>query len=437
MASTYPEQGGEYVYLAYAFGPRLAFLFAWMNVCAILPGNMGAAALILAGYAGELHPWLAENPIRVAICSVIVLMLLQWCGLRSGKLTQNVLTLAKILALLGVFACALLVPGAASLTGSDAPAATDPRHSGLSSNEAAGTASGTASDTALGTASETAAVTKPAPLRFDRLGLALVFVMYAYGGWSDVACVAPEVRNCRRNVPLAMLTGLLLIAVLYLALNAAFLHSLGFAGLAASQAPAADVVRRAIGPAGSHAVALLVMASALGSINGMMLTGCRLLAAVGEDFRIFRCWNYWNARGVPVWALLTLTGLSCLLMVLVGHPSGRNVLDQILQALWLPVPLWEQYHGGFNTLFAATAPGFWIFFLMSGMALLVLRFRHPGRPRPFSVPLYPLPPLIFMASAGYMLWSSVRYAGLMTLLLLPTLLVGGVLMLFHPRHRLR
>ncbi|SFI07383.1 APC family permease [Planctomicrobium piriforme] len=386
LAAAYPEFGAEYIYLARAYGRRCAFLFAWLNVCAVLPGNIGAASFVFAGYAGQLSPRLAHSPGLVAAGAILALMLLQFAGMVAGRRVQNILTGTKVIALAAILLCGLLLPAAPAEV--RAP---------------------------------------PAPLQWNQIGLALVFVLYAYGGWNDAATVTPEVRDCRRNVPRALLLGLTLIAGLYLALNYSFLRVLGFNAASASEAPAAELMHRALGPAFSTLMSLIVMASALGAINGMMFSGCRLLAAVGEDFRLFRGWNYWNRRQVPVWSLLTIAGISLLLTVLVGLEAGRGGIGLAAQTVGLAAPDWEKYGGGFNMLVAASAPLFWAFFMLSGVSLIVLRFRDSRRERPFRTPAYPLPAFVFIVSAGFMLWSSLSYAGLITLLLLPALVSGLVL----------
>ena len=225
-------------------------------------------------------------------------------------------------------------------------------------------------------------------------------------------------------MPLALLLGLAFVTAIYLALNVAYLRALGFAGITNASAPAAEVIHLGLGSSASRVMAAMVMISALGAIHGMLFTGCRLLAAVGERDPRFRLWNRWTNRQVPLWSLVTIGTVSLLLIVIVGTETGRNLFRQGALSLRLPDPEFENYEGGFNTLFAASAPIFWTFLLLSGLALIVFRYRDPDRPRPFRVPLYPVTPLVFSASAGYMLWSSALFAGKLMLLVLPVILVG-------------
>jgi amino acid transporter len=221
-------------------------------------------------------------------------------------------------------------------------------------------------------------------------GLAMVFVLYAYGGWNDAAFVAAEVRDRRRNLPLALIGGVLGVTAVYLAVNVAYLAGLGFEGARATRTPATDVIEAAIGRVGGSLASVLVMISALGAINGMVLVGSRVYAAAGADHRPLRWLSGWDAlRGAPRAALAAQAAVA---LAMVFAVSLINPGD------------------GFGTLLAATAPVFWSFLMGTGASVIVLRLRDPLRERPFAVPLYPLPPLIFCATCGYMLYSSLTYA---------------------------
>ncbi len=159
----------------------------------------------------------------------------------------------------------------------------------------------------------------------------------------------------------------------------------------------------------------------------MLFVSCRLLAAVGNDYVLFRRWSDWSERGTPLASLLTITGISLFLVLAVGTETGRVATAKSAVAIGLPKPDWEQYFGGFDTLVAATAPIFWAFFTMSGFAVTVLRYTDRARPRPFRVPWYPLPVIVFCAFSIFMLWKCLDYAKELTLLSLPVLLLGIIL----------
>ena len=165
------------------------------------------------------------------------------------------------------------------------------------------------------------------------------------------------------------------------------------------------------GPWGARAVAVLVMISALGAVNGLIFAGSRVFAAVGADYRVFAALARKNSRfGSPVWSLVAQAGVTLGMIVLVSSSAGQGMLDSVFAALGLPAVSWAG-RGGFETLLRCTAPIFWLFFLLTSIALFVLRYREPGVARPFTTPLYPLCPLLFSATCAYMLYAGVQYAG--------------------------
>jgi amino acid transporter len=379
LAATYPRSGGDYVYLTRAYGPAAGFLFGWAQLVAVLTGSIGAMAYVYADYAQALF---GGASVVHAVCVILALSGVNAIGLRWGRGTQNALNAVKILGL-----AALLLAGWIALPG-PAPA-------------------------------------ELTPARGGSYGFALILVLYAFGGWNDASYVASEVADPQRNVPRVLLLGTAGITLLYLLVNLSYLAGLGFDGARASAAPAADLLARAFGPWGGRVMSGLVMISALGAIQGLIFTGSRVYAAVGADHRAFRAIGKWSdVRGVPLRALLAQAGIAVGLVALVGTGAGRSLLDAALSAAGGGVLPWDRFGGGFDTLVAATAPVFWVFFLMTGAAVPLLRSRDPSRARPFRVPLYPLPPLVFCASCLFMLASSVEYAGWLTLVGLIPLALG-------------
>jgi amino acid transporter len=264
-------------------------------------------------------------------------------------------------------------------------------------------------------------------------GLALILVLYTYGGWNDAAFIVAEMKDKRRNIPRALLLGTAGVAVIYLIVNAAYLNGLGFAAARSSKAIAADVLQGPLGRAGAGMMAVLVMVSALGALNGLILTGARIYAAAGADFSAFAFLARWHSRrGTPMTAILVQMVITLALVLLVGHDAGRALLTAAMAGAGFGNLSWEG-HGGFDTLLKCTAPVFWVFFLMTGLSLFVLRGKDRGIERPFSVPLFPLLPLVFCGMCGYMFYSAVNYAGTLSLVGIVPLLVGLALFLFFGR----
>jgi amino acid transporter len=238
----------------------------------------------------------------------------------------------------------------------------------------------------------------------------MVLVLLTYGGWNDAAFVAAEVRGGPRAIARALLLGTVAITLLYLLLNAAFLWGLGFEQARQSQAIAADLLKHRLGPWGGRAIALLVMVSALGAINGMLFSGARVYASLGVDHPIFALLGRVNAQTRSPWgALLVQSAVSLSLIGVVGTPDGRDWVNGILKGANLKEVEWTG-HGGFEVLSVVTTPLFWLFFLFCGLSVFVLRQRDPQVERPFTVPLYPELPLIFCGICGYMIYAGIEYA---------------------------
>jgi amino acid transporter len=376
LTTAYPQNGGDYEYLTRVFGRGVGFLFGWAQLTVVLSGSIGIMAYAFADYGVRLLGLGEAAVAGLATAAVLAMTVLNVLGMVVGKTAQNVLSAAKIAGLLALVAAGI----ARLMTGPHAPAA-------------------------------------PPKAMDASFGLAMVFVLYAFGGWNDSAFVAAEVRDPQRNMPRALIAGITAITLIYLAVNATFLAVLGFDSARASMVPAADVLERAVGSWGGRAISALVMISALGAINGMILTGSRVYARLGDDHRVL-AWlgSGSRANGSPVAALVAQAAVTVALILAVGTSAGQRAIDRVLTSVSLPGLPWGQYFGGFETLVAGTAPVFWAFFLLTGISLFVLRFTDRKRSRPFAVPLFPVPPLIFCAMCVYMLYSSLAYARLLALL---------------------
>lgn len=352
LATTYPEDGGDYIYLRRAFGRTVAFLFAWAELWIIRPGSIGAMAFIFARYANHLLPLAAADqaPATYAAGAIIVLTGINVVGVQEAKWTQNLLTAAKVIGLLSVFAVAFSwAPGTATSNG--APAA-------------------------------------PADGFEPDYRLALILVLFTYGGWSEVAYVAAEVRDAKRNIVAALLWGIGVVTAIYVLANLAFAHALGFNGLQHSRAAAADVLRLHFGDSGVQWISILICVSTLGAINGQIFTGARIYYALGRDHPLLARLGRWNARlGTPVWSLA-------------------------VQAIFtlIPVLAFGRDADGFQRLVLFTSPAYWLFFLLVGVGLFVLADRDAARPRPFRTPGYPWTPLLFCAMSLWMCYASFSHA---------------------------
>ena len=192
----------------------------------------------------------------------------------------------------------------------------------------------------------------------------------------------------RPSILSALLVAIGVITLVYVIFVAALNTGLGYEGLKASHAPAADVAQRGFGEFGKTLIASVVCLSVLASCNATMIVGARSNYALGLDWPIVSFMSRWDrARDVPVAAFLV---------------QGTITLGLIGFAAFQP--------SGVRTMVEFTAPVFWFFFLLTGVALLVLRRRYAHVERPFAVPLYPVLPLVFVATCAFLLWSSLAYA---------------------------
>jgi basic amino acid/polyamine antiporter, APA family len=364
LAATYPHAGGDYHFLTRAFGARLSFLFAWARLAVIQTGSIALLGFVLGDYASALLPLGPASSAVYAALVVAALTALHVSGVSHGTRAQNLLTSVGVLGVLLVVGAGFMAPAAATAVGADAGA------------------------------------------RPTALGLVMVFVLLTYGGWNEAAYVSAELREPGRNMAQALVVSLLLVTLLYVLVNWAYLRGLGLAGLAASTAPAADLMTRLAGDGAGALVSLLVVVSGLTSVSATIFTGSRTAYALGGDFGPLAALGRWHSRrDTPVNALVAQAAIA-LLLVTLGALTRR----------------------GFETMVEFTAPVFWTFMLLTGVGLFVLRHRDPARPRPFRVPLYPLTPLLFCATCAYLLYASLAYTGVGALVGVGVVAVGVVIL---------
>jgi amino acid transporter len=195
-------------------------------------------------------------------------------------------------------------------------------------------------------------------------------------------------RDTRRNIVRALVIGIVVITVLYLLLNFAYLRVLGLAGMQASKAVASDLMKATWGDGGAWLLGVVVVSAALSTLNATVFTGARTNYALGRDFAIFSGLGRWSEKAsAPVNALLV---------------QGVISLGLVGLASFTP--------DGFQTMVAYTAPAFWLFFMLTGISLFLLRRQPPSNADPFRVPLYPVTPALFCAACAWMLYSSFNYA---------------------------
>jgi len=375
LAAAWPNVGGDYHFLRRAFGRRLALLYAWARLAVIQTGSVAVLAFVFGDYAAAALPLGPASAALYAGAAVVAVTALNWAGLRPAAGAQRWLVPLEVAGLALVIVAGLLF----------APVAPTPVAS-----PAAGSGS---------------------------TGLAMVFVLLTFGGWSEAAYVSAELRGGGRRVLPVLLISLAVLTGLFVLVNVAYLRVLGLGGVAASRAVGADVARATFGAPGAAALATAVALAALTSANATVITGARSAFALGRDVPALRWLGRWHeGSGSPRHALLAQGAVA---LGLVG--AGGFARD------------------GFQLAVDYTAPTFWFFFLLSGASLIVLRRREPDRPRPFRVPFYPLLPLAFCAVNAWLLWSSLTVTGLSALVGVGVVATGGLLLWYldtvasHPK----
>jgi APA family basic amino acid/polyamine antiporter len=328
-----PRAGGGYVYLREAWGPFPAFLYGWALLLVIASGAIAAVAVTFADYSVALTGQSRRLTLPLAVGAIFLLSAINYLGVRPGALVQNLFTILKLLAL-----AALLVTGLAA---------------GLPSTSAS-----------------------PAghPAAF---GAALVPILFTYGGWQQTNFIAEEMVAPERDLPRALVLGVAVVVTVYLLANLAYLRVLGPSQLAASTAPAADLMRSVLGPAGATVLAAGIAASTFGFLNLVILVTPRVFQAMAADG-------------------LFLSRLARL------HPVHRTPAGAILlQAVWASV---LALSGSFGQLVDYVAFADWIFFGLTVAGLFVYRSRErrSGSAPPagaFRVPGYPWTPALFVAAS--------------------------------------
>ena len=338
-----PAAGGGYVYLRDAFGPMPAFLYGWALLLAIASGAAAAVAVTFASYAAPLLHLSAGTEPWLAALAIVLLSLVNMFGVRPGAWTQNVFTLLK-LAAIAVLVLAAVIGGH--------PSAAAPCASCAAPHSAGGV--------------------------IVAVGTALVPVLFAYGGWQQTNFVAEEMVNARRDLPRALVIGVILVAAVYLAANLTYLRALGVAGLATSRAPAADVMGALAGDAGRRLIAAGIAVSTFGFLNLVILVTPRVYQAMARDGLFF-------ARFAEL------------------HPSSRAPVAAIAaQGVWAIVLL---VSGSYGQLLDWVTFADWIFFGTIAATLFVYRRREPAAS--YRAPFFPWTVLLFVAAAVYVVGGAV------------------------------
>ena len=348
LCTAYPNAGGDYHFLHRAFGRNISFIYGWSRAMIINTGSIALLAFVFGDYISTLVSLGPYSSVIWALLVVVFLTAVNLAGIHASSRMQTWLTVTEIVGLLAVVLAGFWV---------DAPA------------------SGAVQWFAQA----------PAPTQW---GLCLVFVLLTFGGWNEAAYISAELKGGPRTMVWVILASMLTLTVIYLLVNTALLLGLGLSGLSQSKTAASDLLGFAFGPWAQKALGLFVAIAALTSINATMFVGARTNFAVGNDWKALRKLGQWQLD--------------------IGSPK-QALLLQALISIGL-IALATQEVDGFSAMVEFTAPVFWGFLFLVGLALIWLRQTDKHTSRPFKVPLYPVLPLIFCAACAWLTYSSITYA---------------------------
>ncbi len=281
LAARRPETGGQYAYLREAYHPAVAFAYGWVLLFVIQTGGMAAVAVTFARFFVQFTRIAAPEWV-VALVALAALTAINCAGVRAGSTLQNVFMVLKIAAIVALVVAGLLLAPSVPMESTvlDRPASFD-----------------------LVTA----------------IGASLVPVFFAYGGWQTASFVAGELREPRRDLPRGLLLGVAGVIACYVLVNVVYVRALGVAGLAATEAPASEVMRLALGDTGARVIAIGIAISTVGFLSQGMLTAPRVYYAMADDGLFFRsvAWLHPRTR-VPVVAI-ALQGIMAMVIAAVGR----------------------------------------------------------------------------------------------------------------------
>ncbi len=339
LSSAWPQTGGVYVFLRNAYSPAVGFLWGWAMFWTMHTGIVAAIAMVFARYVGSFVTLGDAGARVVAIAAVLVLSAVNYVGVRPASAVQAALTLVKVAAILLIIAVAFSLGGSAH----------------------------TAAVAIVPTAALAAPITPTAFIS------ALIAGLFAFGGWHMVSYAADETIDPTRTIPRALLLGTLTVTVLYVALNGAYLYVLPIDTVSTSTRVAADLASAVLpGTAGARWVSAMVMLSAFGAVNGVILAGPRVYLAMAADGLLFR----------PLAAV---------------HPTYRTPSRAIVaQAVWAAVLIATN---SFRALFTRVVYTEWIFFALLAASLYFLR-RRPGYAPAYRLPAFRIWTALFVVSSA-------------------------------------
>lgn len=337
LGAMFPQAGGVYVYLKEAYGDLFGFLYGWAYLVVITSGAIAALCIACAHYLAFLFP-LGDAGIKgVAILLIIVVTIINVLRVKAGEIFSNIFTGLKLIGISGLILIGLFL-GKGSMTPSP-----------LISAESSGTMT-------------------------TMFGLALIGVLWSYGGWQHASFVAGETKNARHTVPRAMIIGALVVAIIYLLTNLSYLFLLPVDEIIASGSLAADAISTVL-PFGGFLIAVIIAISTFGTAGIYTLSAPRIYYAMARDGLFFK----------------KLADV---------HPRFRTPVNAILlQSVWAIVLL--LFWGTFEDVITYVVFTDWIFFGLTAVSIFIFRYKRRETFRPYKTLGYPVTPIIFIGMTTF------------------------------------
>jgi APA family basic amino acid/polyamine antiporter len=350
LGSMFPDSGGQYIYLREAYGDLIAFLYGWMLFAVANGGTIAALSVASASYIGQVVPFVSQQHVIFTVAGIVftrahlfgllliaVLTYVNVVGLRWGALLQNVSTATKFTAM-----AAFVILGFAIGKGSWSHF----KPEGVSLTMGLG------------------------PMQLvSALGVGLIAVFWAYDGWVYITWVSGEVKNPRRNVPLAMLLGVMVIAVIYIAMNLTYIYALPLKQIAAYETIAHASAAALFSPRAAVWLSLMIAVSCFSAAATCTLSGARVYLAMAQDGVFFK-------------------------RMAVIHPKWRTpVFSLIGQGLWAAA---LTLSGRYDQLYTYVIYGMVLSYTLTVIGMFLLRWKRPDIPRPYRCTGYPWLPGIYV-----------------------------------------
>ena len=366
LSAMYPKADGQYVYLKEAYNPLVGFLYGWSFFAVIQTGTIAAVGVAFAKFAGYFFPALnmqEQNIIftlgtvkiypaqLVSIAVVFLLTQINTRGVKEGKIIQTTFTVSKLLALFGLILCGFLFVDQSHWTENWA--------TGMNSQKALIADDGSITWEAIGGITLLGAI-----------AASMVGSIFSSDSWNNVTFIAGEIKNPKRNIGLSLFLGTLIVTIIYIAANLMYLNVLPMAQIAKPEEDRLAVAAASVifGSAGRAMIAVLIMVSTFGCINGLVMAGARVYYTMAQDGLFFKQAATLNKNAVPQWALWSQAVVAALLCL-----SGRygELLDMV----------------SFVVV---------IFYVLTIIGIFILRKKKPEMERPYKAFGYPVLPLIYV-----------------------------------------